>query len=98
MDFRLIKSPSTGTKNLLLKRMNKKINLDNIDAVGLVQGKVIDMVYAIDIAEKAAGVIVEDIGGVCPQHMVLIAIFGDTSSVEEAMDKIKHRMKEGELW
>lgn len=97
MDFRLIKSPSTGTKNLLLKRMNKKINLDNIDAVGLVQGKVIDMVYAIDIAEKAAGVIVEDIGGVCPQHMVLIAIFGDTSSVEEAMDKIKHRMKEGEL-
>lgn len=97
MDFRLIKSPSIGTKNVLLKRMNKKIMLDNIDAVGLVQGKVIDMVYAIDIAEKAAGVIVEDIGGVCPQHMVLIAIFGDTSSVEEAMNKIKHKIKEGEL-
>lgn len=95
MDFRLIKSPSVGTKNVLSKRMNGKFPLDYIDAVGLVQGKVIDMVYAIDIAEKAAGVIVEDIGGVCPQHMVLIAIFGDTSSVEAAIDEIKHKMKEG---
>lgn len=97
MDFRLIKSPSIGTKNVLSKRMNKKINFDDVDAIGLIQGKVIDMVYAIDIAEKAAGVIVEDIGGVCPQHVVLIAIFGDTSSVEEAMNKIKRKVKEGEL-
>lgn len=29
-----------------------------------------------DIAEKAAGVTVEDIKGQCPQNLIMIAIFG----------------------
>lgn len=97
MDFRIIKSPSNGAKDILKKRIgvNCKVDLDSIDAIGLVQGKLIDMIYAIDIAEKAAGVTVEDIKGTCPQHMVLLGIFGDTSSVESAIKKIKQRMKEG---
>lgn len=97
MDFRIIKSPSNGAKDILKKRIgvNCKVDLDNIDAIGLVQGKLIDMIYAIDIAEKAAGVTVEDIKGTCPQHMVLLGIFGDTSSVESAIKEIKQRMKEG---
>ena len=40
----------------------------------------IDMVCAADIAEKAVGVEVYDVRGICPQHMTLLAIFGDTSS------------------
>jgi microcompartment protein CcmL/EutN len=74
---------------------NCKTDLDNVGAIGLVQGKLIDMVYAADIAEKAVGVTVEDIRGTCPQHMVLLGIFGDTSSVEAAIDEIKLKMKEG---
>jgi microcompartment protein CcmL/EutN len=97
VDFRIIKSPSQSTKDILIRRIggNCKTKLDSVDAIGLVQGKLIDMIYATDIAEKSAGVTVEDIRGTCPQHMVLIGIFGDTSSVESAINEIKLKMKEG---
>nr|WP_207710425.1 BMC domain-containing protein [Clostridium senegalense] len=72
-----------------------KTELDSVDAIGLVQGKLIDMIYVADVAEKAVGVTVEDIRGTCPQHMVLLGIFGDTSSVEAAMKEIQLKMKEG---
>ncbi|KEI92438.1 BMC domain-containing protein [Clostridium botulinum] len=96
MDFRIIKSPSSSTKDILRRRMggNCKTDLESVDAIGLVQGKLIDMIYAADIAEKAVGVTVEDIRGTCPQHMVLLGIFGDTSSVEAALNEIKLKMKE----
>lgn len=96
MDYRIIKSPSHGAKEILKKRMGKisDFNLDEVDAIGLVQGKLIDMIYASDIAEKSVGVSVYDIRGTCPQHMVLLGIFGDTSSVESAVDEIKLKMKE----
>nr|WP_207758101.1 BMC domain-containing protein [Clostridium botulinum] len=74
---------------------NCKTDLNDIDAVGLVQGKMIDMIFAADIAEKAVGVTVEDIRGNCPQHMILIGIFGDTASVESAVKEIKLKMEEG---
>ncbi|WP_251862352.1 BMC domain-containing protein [Clostridium sp. Marseille-Q2269] len=97
MDFRIIKSPSECTKDILKRRMgtNCKTDLNSVDAIGLIQGKLIDMIYAADIAEKAVGVTVEDIRGTCPQHMVLLGIFGDTSSVEAALNEIKLKMKEG---
>jgi ethanolamine utilization microcompartment shell protein EutS len=96
VDYRIIKSPSHGAKEILKRRMGKTndIELDDIDAIGLVQGKLIDMIYASDIAEKSVGVSVEDIRGTCPQHMVLLGIFGDTASVESAIDEIKLKMKE----
>lgn len=50
------------------------------------------MIAAADIAEKAAGVTVEDIRGNCPQNMVLLAIFGDTASVKAAIEKIKESL------
>ncbi len=96
MDFRIIKSPSDSTKDILIKRIGVKCktDLNSVDAIGLVQGKLIDMIYAADVAEKAVGVTVEEIKGTCPQHMVLIGIFGDTSSVEGALSEIKIKMKE----
>ena len=96
MDFRIIKSPSESTKEILKRRMgpNCKADLDSADAIGLVQGKLIDMIYAADIAEKAVGVTVEDIRGLCPQHMVLLGVLGDTASVEAALNEIKLKMKE----
>lgn len=67
--------------------------------MGLIQGRMIEMVCAADVAEKAVGVTVEDIRGNCPQNMILLAIFGDTASVEAAMDEIRRREKEGrEEW
>lgn len=91
MEFRIIKSPSKGTIDILMKRLGTgvKDDLSCIDAIGLVQGRMIDMICAADIAEKAVGVNVSDIKGSCPQNMIMIAIFGDTASVESAISEIK---------
>ena len=96
MEFRIIKSPSPGTIDILMRRMGPKVDeeLRNADAVGLVQGRMIEMIYAADIAEKAVGVTVEDVRGSCPQNMILIAIFGDTASVESAIQEIKDKAGE----
>ena len=60
--------------------------------------RIID-ICAADVAEKAVGVTVEDIRGSCPQNMILLAIFGDTASVEAAMDEIRKKEPEaGEGW
>lgn len=91
VDIKIIKSPAAGAVEMLnrrrplLKPAKDKITFDTI---GLVQGKLIDMVVAADIAEKAASVHVEEIRGVCPQHFVLLALYGDTSSVEAALKAI----------
>lgn len=97
MEFRIIKSPSKGTMDILKRRMgsNGKSDVDDADAVGLVQGRMIEMICAADVAEKAVGVTVEDIRGSCPQNMILIAIFGDTASVEDAIHEIKRKLEEG---
>ena len=96
MDFRIIKSPSQGTIDILARRKGsgKAMDLECIDAVGLIQGKMIEMIVAADIAEKAVGVTVEDIRGSCPQNMILLAIFGDTASVESAIKEIKQKIRE----
>lgn len=97
MDIRIIKSPSQGTIDILLRRKGSDKNTmpTCTDAIGLVQGKMIDMVVAADIAEKAVGVTVEDIRGSCPQNMILLAIFGDTASVESALAQIAQEVREG---
>lgn len=101
MDYRIIKSPSKGTLDILMRRKSSTGSAAAAEcgAVGLVQGKLIDMVVAADIAEKAVGVTVEDIRGSCPQNMILLAIFGDTASVEAAIDEIKrkNKRKDGEI-
>ena len=91
MKIKIIKSPSKGTMNILKRRIGNNIDnkIFNVGAVGLVQGSVIDMIFATDIAEKAADVMVWDVRGNCPQNAIMIAIFGDTSSVESAIQAIK---------
>lgn len=94
MDIRIIKSPSAGTLEIIKNRISNHVaeDLGCVDAIGLVQGKLIDMVCAADIAEKAVGVTVRDVRGSCPQNMVLLAIFGDTSAVEAALAQIELEM------
>lgn len=96
MDFRIIKSPSKGTVDILAGRISisKDTDLYDFDAIGLVQGKLIEMICASDIAEKAVGVTVADVRGSCPQNMIVLAIFGDTSSVESAIEEIRTQMAE----
>lgn len=96
IDTYIIKSPSPGTLDILMRRRgysSKEMPQYGVDAVGLVQGRMIEMVVASDIAEKAAGVTVEDIKGSCPQNMIMLAIFGDTASVEAAIDEIETALR-----
>ena len=97
MEIRIIKSPSPGTIDILMRRKGsaKTQTPDCIDAIGLVQGRMIEMIVAADVAEKAVGVTVEDIRGSCPQNMILLAIFGDTASVESALREIRQKAEEG---
>lgn len=97
MEIRIIKSPSQGTIDILMRRKGSPHSETHpvIDAIGLVQGRMIEMVVAADIAEKAVGVTVEDIRGSCPQNMILLAIFGDTASVESALAQIKQEAEGG---
>lgn len=93
MEMRIIKSPSSGTLDILMRRMESGAakTITNADAVGLIQGRMIEMVCASDIAEKAVGVVVKDVRGSCPQNMILLAIFGDTAAVEAALDQISRQ-------
>ena len=87
MEIRIIKSPSPGTVDILMRRKGslKSEVPPLIDAIGLVQGRMIEMVVAADIAEKAVGVTVEDIRGSCPQNMILLAILGDDNMPVDAV-------------
>ncbi|WP_125565729.1 BMC domain protein [Companilactobacillus insicii] len=100
MDLRIIKSPGEGTLAILKRRKGSgpREAIPTPDAVGLVQGKLIEMVCAADLAEKAVGVTVEDIRGSCPQNMIMLAIFGDTASVMSAMETIQKGSKAQEEW
>ncbi len=90
LDVKVIKAPSKGTMDILRLRSGKRWAEDFTPAaVGLVQGKLIDMVVASDIAEKTAGVTVTDVRGSCPQNMILLAIAGDTAEVLECLARIK---------
>ena len=91
----LISHPSKGVFEFLRQRVGvigKKIFAEAevpFTAVGLVQGKVVDMIAAADVAEKAGDVLVFDLKGICPQHITMIGIFGDIADVEAAMDAIE---------
>ncbi|MBC7330795.1 BMC domain-containing protein [bacterium] len=95
--IKFIKSPTPNTIALLAQRVSpeRRERIKGVwDAVGLVQGHLADIFAAADIAEKSANVVVEEIRGVCPQHMTMIAIFGDTASVETALRAIIDRIEE----
>ena len=94
----LIHSPSQSTLEMLKSRMPKrtrdileKDGNPRIGAVALMQGKVIDMFAAADLADKVAPVLVSELHGSCPQHINSIAIFGDSEAVSSAVKAIEAR-------
>jgi len=91
----IISQPSPGVFELLRQRVGavgKKIFAEAeipFTAVGLIQGKVVDMIAAADVAEKAGDVRVFDLKGICPQHITMIGIFGDIADVEASIAAIE---------
>ena len=91
----IISHPSPGVFEFLRQRVGavgKKVFADAevpFTAVGLIQGKVVDMIAAADVAEKAASVRGFDLKGICPQHITMIGIFGDIADVKASMAAIE---------
>lgn len=94
MDIRLIKGPSAGTLEIVENRSRLSFKNKKPGALGLVQGKVVEMLCAADIAEKASGVEVGDVRGSCPQNLIILAIVGEMSDVSEALRQIQDGMDE----
>ena len=94
-NIHLLSHPSPGVFELIRQRagaVGKKLLSEPeipYTAVGLIQGRVVDMVAAADVAEKAANVRVFDLKGICPQHITMIGIFGDIADVEASIKAIK---------
>ena len=97
MEYRIIVSPMQETLEIVFSRANNKVDMSKVNtgSLGLIQGRMIDMIAAADIAQKAVNVTVCDVRGSCPQNMILIAILGDTSAVENAMASVKEGVKRG---
>jgi len=92
VNVQFITHPGPGVIEILMGRMGaagkKTLDLIDFSAVGLVQGRLVDMMYAADIAEKTAQVHVFDLKGTCPQHLTMIGIFGDIAAVKAALDAV----------
>ncbi len=95
LSTQIISHPSPGVFEFLRQRVGavgKKVFAEAeapFTAVGLVQGKVLDMIAAADVAEKAANVRVFDLKGICPQHITMIGIFGDIAEVKASIAAIE---------
>jgi ethanolamine utilization microcompartment shell protein EutS len=93
LNIQFITHPGPGVIEMLMTRMGtsgkKTLEVVNFSAVGLVQGRLVDMIAAADIAEKAASVHVFDLKGTCPQHLTMIGIFGDIAAVKTSLDAIQ---------
>jgi hypothetical protein len=93
--IQIISHPSPGVFEFIRQRVGavgKKILSEAevpYSAIGLIQGKVVDMIAAADVAEKAASVRVFDLKGICPQHITMIGIFGDIADVKASLKAIE---------
>ncbi|MGF0039749.1 BMC domain-containing protein [Peptoniphilaceae bacterium SGI.131] len=98
MDIRIISAPSDQTLKIIETRSKLKFEGKKPGALGLVQGKVIEMLVAADIAEKSVGVEVSDVRGSCPNNFVTLAIVGEMAEVREALTNIKEKEGKIEKW
>ena len=96
LSIRIISHPSTGVIEFIRQRtgtVGKKFLSEAevpYTAVGLIQGKLVDMIAAADVAEKAADVRVFDLKGLCPQHVTMIGIFGDLADVQASVKAVEN--------
>lgn len=95
LSTRIISHPAPGVFEFLRQRVGavgKKVFAEAeipFTAVGLIQGKLVDMIAAADVAEKAGDVRVFDLRGLCPQHITMIGIFGDIADVKASIEAIE---------
>lgn len=99
LTYERLHRPSDGVIELLKSKIHQKgitqwIADHSVESVGLIQGQLAQIIVAMDVAEKAAEVKVAEVTGICPAHVVLIAVIGSAASVAAAMDAVKEYMEQ----
>lgn len=94
MKYALIQRPSPATIGMLKRKttdagIREELEQRGVEAIGICQGTVLEVLVASDIAEKAAGVIAGEVNGNCPQHITCLAILGETGAVNAALEAVK---------
>lgn len=89
---RMLSNPTASTRQLLLDRLtntSKELLAKRAwDTVALVETSLADLFYYADEAAKKASVLALELHGSCPQHIGLLALFGERSTVESALEAI----------
>ena len=91
LKIRIMKTVSEGTREIVKRRVrNESLEqlIEHNSCLAVMNGNVCDLIYASDLALKAASVEVFEIPGNCPQHMTCLGIQGEVSAVEAAVQKI----------
>lgn len=101
LNIELLAAPSRGILEFFRQRVGPAAGKRGygdaglpVSAVALLQGKLIDLVWAMDVAEKAADVKGFDLKGSCPQNIGLFGLFGDLSDVEASIAAIEESQKQ----
>ena len=94
LTIEIINRPSPGVVRIIHHKVNNEaiksgLEKGTINTIGLIQGPLVEIITAGDVAEKTSNVEVAEIHGNCPQHVSLVGVFGDTASVSEAVNNIK---------
>ncbi|MFZ5975891.1 MAG: BMC domain-containing protein [Bacillota bacterium] len=94
LTIKAINTPSNGTIRILSRRITddavkEKLINGMITSIGFIQGPIAIVLMAGDIAEKTSNVEIAEIVGNCPQHITMVGVFGDTSSVFEALKAVE---------
>lgn len=95
LNIRIINKPSKGIIRLLLRKISdtqvmEYLENGSVNSLGLIQGQLAQIIASADIAEKASNVQIAEITGSCPQHITMIGIFGEISSVEESIKAVQN--------
>lgn len=99
MKVRIINAPTPELVSILRRRLppelRKTLDEQRFDALGVVMVSVADLFYFADLAQKRANVMVSEVFGSCPQHITTLAVWGETSAVNMAMEAIEEQMGSG---
>lgn len=97
MRIEIIRAPSASFLEMLLNNVRpperKRLEGERWGAIGLVQGKLINLYWSADVAEKAGNVLTVLVMGNCPQHIQMLAIAGQEAGVEAALAAIKSKRR-----
>lgn len=94
MKIEIVQGPSPAFIGMLTSNLGATLRdtipLTKWGAVGLIQATLIEIYRSADLAEKASDVTTALVYGNCPQHIQMLAIFGNSEAVKTALKKIQN--------